>query len=74
MGRAQTSSDRPLHSSDAQHRREEVLALKAKGLGLRRIAKELKMPVSSVAKVVGSLSATTEKQEAPLAGGACSAE
>ena len=52
------------------NRRGEVLALKAEGLGLRRIAKELKMPISSVAKVVGASASTPENKEAPLQGGA----
>lgn len=55
-----------------QHRREAVLALKAKGLGLRRIAKELKMPVSSVAKVVKESQPAAKNERAPLEGGAAS--
>ena len=35
-------------------RRDEVMALKAQGLGFRKIAKQLDMPISSVAKVVNA--------------------
>lgn len=43
-----------------QHRREEVLALSAKGLGPRRIARELKMPPSSVAKILATSARTSD--------------
>lgn len=34
------------------HRRDEVLALKSKGMGVRGIARELKMPPASVYKII----------------------
>jgi hypothetical protein len=41
-------------------RRDEVLALKAKGMGVRGIARELKMPLSSVYKITKTMAGTTK--------------
>jgi DNA invertase Pin-like site-specific DNA recombinase len=49
--------------STLDERRDEVMALRKQGCGIREISRQLKMPVASVAKVVKQAKATKEGQK-----------